>query len=285
MGKKLRKWINGVLIAVFAVSMTLTVYHWIQSKQAEQSYSEARQLAGLTKDSAASAVPTQPAAPTQPTEEPGPVGTEAQPYWIPAPVDDDPVLRELAVTDLGALRDVNPDVVGWIYSPGVEINYPIVQGEDNLFYLEHSWEKEENVSGSIFLESTNSPDLKDFRSILYGHNMRDGSMFGSLNIYLYKPNWEKDPYIYLITDEGVLRYEIYACYKAGVESDTYQLVRDDAASREKLIALTLELSELDTGIVPQVTDRILTLSTCVGNAEYRLVVHARLPMIEVQPEG
>lgn len=284
MNENTRKWLNIVLVVVFAVSTLLMLRHWIQSGQADSAYEEAQQLAGLTKEeeTAAETQPaTQPEEITEPPTETVPPETEPQTVWVPAPVEEDRFMEELEKTDLAALREINPDVVGWIYGPSTQINYPIMHGEDNQFYLEHNWKKEKNVKGSIFLESTNSPDLKDFRSILYGHNMGDDSMFGVLDIYTNKSYWQKRQYVYLVTDEGVLRYEVYACYKADVESDTYALSQRTDEEKAAFIAMTIENSVLDTGIVPEVTDRILTMSTCVTSADLRLVVHARLPMIEV----
>lgn len=283
MNEKMRKWFNIVLVVVFAVSTLLMLRHWIQSEQADSAYEEAQQLAGLAKEetTAETQLATRPEEITEPPTETVPPETEPQTVWVPAPVEEDRFMEELEKTDLAALREINPDVVGWIYGPSTQINYPIMHGEDNQFYLEHNWKQEKNVKGSIFLESTNSPDLKDFRSILYGHNMGDDSMFGVLDIYTNKSYWQKRQYVYLVTDEGVLRYEVYACYKADVESDTYALSQRTDEEKAAFIAMTIENSVLDTGIVPEVTDRILTMSTCVTSADLRLVVHARLPMIEV----
>lgn len=276
-----RKWINLLLALVFLGSTVMMVRHWIQSEQADQTYEEAQLVAGRP----AAVQPQEVRAPeteqmtTQPTET-IPEETQPQTIWVPAPVEDDRYMEELADINLQALREVNPDVVGWIYGPSTQINYPIMQGEDNAYYLQHSWKGQKSVKGSIFLESTNSADLKDFRSIVYGHNMGDDSMFGELDIYTNKSYWQKRRYVYLVTDEGVWRYEVYACYKAEVESDTYALRQRTDAQKADFIAMTIEQSVLDTGIVPEITDRILTLSTCVSDAKQRLVVHARLPMME-----
>ena len=87
--------------------------------------------------------------------------------------------------------------------------------------------------------------------------------------------------MYLVTDEGAFRYEIYAYHRADISSNIYALGLDDPQEIAGLIQLTLEAAEYDTGIVPASTDRILTLSTCVGSDTHRQVVHARLEMVEV----
>lgn len=279
---------NLLLTAVLLVSMGLLLRHVIQTRESERANEQAQQLAGLVQQET---VPTQTVAPEPESETvPIPVETalpETEPpkVWIPAPVEEeDQHMEKLAATNLAALREKNPDVVAWVFIPNTAINYPVAQGDDNQYYLEHTWQGKKSVSGSIFLEATNSADLKDFRSILYGHNMADTTMFGSLHRYARLDYWKIYPYVYLVTDEGVLRYEIYSSYKAEVSSNTYALHLDREADQKAFIQVTLDQSELDTGIQPPHTDRILTLSTCVNHADYRRVIHARLPMIEVAAE-
>lgn len=279
---------NLLLTAVLLVSMGLLLRHVIQTRESERANEQAQQLAGLAQQET---VPEQTADPEpEPETVPVPVETvppETEPpkIWVPAPVEEeDQHMEKLASTNLAALREENPDVVAWLFIPNTLIHYPVVQGDDNQYYLEHTWQGMKSVSGSIFLEASNSADLKDFRSILYGHNMADSTMFGSLHRYSQLGYWKNYPYVYLVTDEGVLRYEIYSSYKAEVTSNTYALHLDREADQKAFIQVTLDQSELDTGIQPAYTDRILTLSTCVGSAAYRRVVHARLPMIEVAAE-
>ena len=192
-------------------------------------------------------------------------------------------MDKLAAIDLNALRQSNPDVVGWIYIPNSRIHYPLMQGEDNTYYLERTWEGSPNTYGSIFLESRNSPDFTDFNTIIYGHNMLDGSMFGGLSNYAAQWFWEWNRYIYILTDAGIFRYEIFASYFAPIDSPTYGLSFYQLKTREEFIAHALENSQIDTGITPAVTDRIITLSTCTGMGyESRRVVQAYLKMIPVE---
>lgn len=287
MTEKYRKVLSVIFAMVFVISAVLLIRHKQQTGEAEKEYANAQQLAGLTDLEETSVATEEPMVPvTEPvaTEETIPEETEPQTYWIPVAPSEDPYLEKLAATDLNALREVNPDVVGWIFLPNTQINYPLVQGQDNQFYLEHTWEGKKSVAGSIFLESTNSSDLKDRRSIIYGHNMMDLSMFGVLSYYRYPWHWDTNRYVYLVTDEGAFRYEIYSCYKAEVSGHTYALELDEPGEIAALIRLTLEQAEYDTGIIPASTDRILTLSTCVGSETHRQVVHARLEMMEVTGE-
>lgn len=289
MTEKMRRILTVLLAAVFVVSTVLLIRHSLDTEAADESYLQAQQIAGLAGETE----PVEETAPTQQTEPPAteaptvpeetvPAETEPQTMWVPAAVEEDEYMKRLAGTNLDALRETNPGVVGWIYLPNTKINYPIVQGEDNQYYLDYTWNDVKSVSGSIFLEATNAADFSDFRSILYGHNMADGSMFGALHNYAGIYYWQAFPYVYLVTDEGILRYEIYSCYNAAVDSATYALNLGDDHAKSQFIQMTVEESELKTEIVPAVTDRILTLSTCTGNYDYRRVVHARLVMEEVE---
>jgi sortase B len=157
-----------------------------------------------------------------------------------------------------------------------------MQGEDNDFDLNHTWDKQPNSVGSIFLEHLCSSDLTDYNTIVYGHNMKNNSMFGDLEDYAVKDYWKTHPYVYVATDAGVFRYEVFAFYQAAVESLTYSLNPQREDTKEDFLNLALENSQINTGIVPALTDRILTLSTCSGaNYANRYVVQARLVMVEV----
>ena len=278
-----RKYLKVALTVIFLVSTALLVISIADKKDAEDTYLQAQQIAGLAEETAARPTETEPAveevAPTEP--ETVPEETKPRTVWVPAAVEPDEYMEKLADTDLDALRQTNPDVVGWIFIPNSKVNYPIMQGEDNRYYLEHTWDNKKNSAGSIFLEATNAPDLKDHRSVLYGHNMADMSMFAVLHNYAGIRYAELFPYVYLVTDEGVLRYEIYSTYKAAVDGKTYALNLDQRIMAS-FIKMTLEESELDLGVMPADTDRILTLSTCTGSNETRRVVHARLVMEEIE---
>ena len=197
---------------------------------------------------------------------------------FPTTASGDPLPKEaaaLAYIDLDGLQAVNPDVVGWVEIPGTELAYPLLQGEDNQYYLTHSWKQEENSGGSIFLESTSSPDLSDFHTIVYGHRMFNNSMFGTLKYYKDYSYWEAHPSVYLVVADGIYRYDIFAAYQAGIEDTVYELRWD--GREEKLVQYALEQTVLDTGLEPQPGQRHLALSTCTGRGHAkRWVVHGVL---------
>ena len=280
MPEKQRKIMTVLLAVIFAVSTALLIRNGFDAATSEEANAAAAEIAAQPRETAPTAEPVQPEPEeTVPAE---PVPTEPPMEWVAAPVEEDEYIKLMKDINLAALREKNPDVVGWIFAPNCRINYPIVQGDDNQYYLNHTWDNRRSVAGSIFMESTNSPDFSEFRTILYGHNMADLSMFGSLHRYESPVSRAGSPYVYVVTDEGVLRYEIYSVYKAEVESGTYALNLEEEAYRAAFINLTKEESLYEIDITPAVTDRILTLSTCAGNASVRRVVHARLPMIQVE---
>jgi len=214
---------------------------------------------------------------------PKPKTEKTKPENVPeeeAPEEVDPeaeLIAALAATDLAALREVNGDVLGWITIPGTEVNYPVLQRADNDYYLKHTWKGERSSVGAIFVDYRNSADFGDDNTLIYGHNMKNRSMFGSLKYYLNDGHYEAHPSIYMVDDAGVHRYDIYAIYEASVEAVTYDKTFADEKSKTEFIHYGIRRSIVDTDIVPAAEDRIITLSTCTG-ASYatRWVVQAVL---------
>ena len=176
----------------------------------------------------------------------------------------DPLVMELLQTNLDALREVNPDIIGWITIPNTHISYPVVHGEDNDFYLNHTWKKQPNDGGAIFLEAENAADMSDFNTIIYGHNMNDDSMFSDLVKFETSNYMSKHPSAYVVTDNGVYRYDFFSTYKASVKSITYGMKIQTTKKRNELIQFNLNYGVVKSGIVPNVDDHLLTLSTCSG---------------------
>ena len=122
-------------------------------------------------------------------------------------------------------------MVGWIYIPVLELSYPEVQGEDNTHYLHYTYEGTANSCGSIFLDSETAADMSDRNSFVYGHNMRNGSMFGSLKKFRKDPYLaESNPYIYYYTEDHAYKYKIFAYYITQVGSKTYVPFDEDFAT-------------------------------------------------------
>lgn len=281
MDKKIRWFLSAVLLVVFTLSTAYLARYLIHRQQHQASQDLALEIAFSATLPAEPEVPMSHQPASEATE---PTAPPAQPVWVPAPFQGDPAHMSLLETiDLEALRRVNPDVIGWIYIPGTGIHSPLLQGQDNSYYLEHTWDDRANGLGSIFLECQNAPDLSDFNTIIYGHNIAGGKMFAPLHNYSSEDYRRGHPYVYILTDDGIFRYEIFASFLADLDSPTYGLSFHQSATRERFLAFALESSQISTGIQPNLTDRFLTLSTCTGGGyEQRRVVIARMEMIPVQ---
>lgn len=259
MKKKIRTVLIVLLVLAFGGSLIGLVCRIVEYRQGEETYSEAESLVELPDLSELPAPTLEPEPESsEPAEDEGDDEQETSVYV-------DPYADALRNMDFTALREVNPDVLGWIVIPGTVISYPLLQGEDNDYYLNHTWKGWRNVVGSIFLEWTNSADLSDFNTIVYGHRMINGSMFGSLKYYSSQSYWAQHPCVYITDDNGSHKYEIFAAYEVSTEGLTYRVGFSDDEDKQEFIDYCLAQSVIDTGITPTIYDRILTLSTCTGD--------------------
>lgn len=164
--------------------------------------------------------------------------------------------------DFSSLRKINEDVVGWILMEESALNYPIVQAEDNSYYLHRLFDKRGNSCGSIFLDKNNAGDFSDRHSIIYGHHMKDGSMFACLSDFKNEEYYKTHKSAYLLTEEKKYKIEFFAGYVSDVYTDAWRM---DFASDEELLEWTkalIEKSDFKPETLPQLGDRIITLSTC-----------------------
>lgn len=171
------------------------------------------------------------------------------------------------------LHEENEEVIGWIAFDNLDISYPVMQAKDNDYYLNHTYSGEENSAGSIFMEASNLSDFSDYHTIVYGHNMKNQSMFGSLKNYKTKDFYEGNEYFTIYTLDSVYRYQIFAYYDISMYGDVYnnQFGPDDFF--QGFIDNMVKRSYYDTGVKPVKTDKIVTLSTCSTEGN-RFVVNA-----------
>ena len=175
------------------------------------------------------------------------------------------------------LMEMNDDTIGWIrfYPEPSIINYPVVQGNDNDIYLHKTFTANENTLGTIFLDVNNADDFSDKNSIIYGHRMKDGSMFRKLEEYQEKSFWEENPYFYIYTPDG--KETTYHIYSVGIVDDnakTYTLSFGSDSEYQSYIDYTMSTADYDTGVEVTTDDQIVTLSTCTSAGDdYRFVVH------------
>lgn len=191
--------------------------------------------------------------------------------------------------DFDSLRAINGDVVGWLLQEGTEINFPIVQGEDNEYYLNHLYTGAVNRTGAVFADANNSPYFSDMCTYLYGHNRKNGSMFASIPNYMDHDYYEKHPTLTLITPYEDYIAEVFACVRESTEQDQTWRVRQFGrrAEYDEFVQSILERSTLDTGVVPKWGDQLLALCTCTNEVhEDRYIVFARLrPIVYASDES
>jgi sortase B len=258
MKQAIEKTIRALVLVLFIISVSLTLRQLYFYYAEYHSKAQAMELVGIPTtvelSDSESAVPMADA----PAEE------------LPEELS---FLKEL---DLASLREQNPQVLGWIYIPGTDISYPLMANDDNYTYLSSDWTGGGSTLGSIFMECENSRDLTDFNTIIYGHNIVNGSMFGTLKDFGQQDYFDSHREIYLVTDDGVYRYTSFASYEAQIHSDTYKMHYKTAEKRLEAIGLYTDSSVVESDLVPDEEDYILTLSTCVGYSSYytRWVVQA-----------
>ena len=180
--------------------------------------------------------------------------------------------------DFESLQKINPDVIGWLEMEAVDtINYPITQGEDNDYYLHRTFQKTDNFAGSIFLDYMNKSNFGQRNSVVYGHNMKNGSMFGSLKKYRDEEVYKTSPYFWIYTPERIYKYEIFNCSTVGAVSNTYTLEFGSRKEFQNYLDKALMQSQVDSSKVKvKSSDKIVTLSTCTGDEETRFVVQGKL---------
>ena len=185
--------------------------------------------------------------------------------------------EEKYVVDFEKLKEKNSDIVAWLKVNGTNIETTVVKTTDNDYYLTHNFNKEYNSAGWIFADYKNKVDGTDKNLVIYGHNMRDDSMFGSLK-WVINEDWynnEDNKYITLITENETQVYEVFSVYQTEKE-DYYIQTNFDTEKEFNTFAQTIKKrSKKDFNVDVNKEDNILTLSTCANNNKYRVVLHAK----------
>ncbi|MFR9200135.1 MAG: class B sortase [Candidatus Gastranaerophilaceae bacterium] len=197
----------------------------------------------------------------------------------PKPMDEEEPIPSIAwpEVDFAELSAINPDIVGWLYCEDTVINYPVAQTDDNSYYLNHLFDGTYNANGCLFLGCRTGGDFSDPHSIIYGHHMKNGSMFSSLDGYKKQEYFDAHPQLLLVTPGSNFVIELFAGYVASVRDDAWQIQFSDEFAMEAWLEAAIEKSTFESGMAPLPADRIITLSTCsyeFSNA--RFVVHGIL---------
>lgn len=253
------------IIALICLGLGLTcgaigIYKYIEEKNAGKEYEKLQQ----------EVVKEEP----KPVEEP-----EPEPEPEPESTVEIPI-------DFAALQQQNPDVYAWIQVPGTEVDYPILQSSnDNTYYLNHTIDGEEKKEGAIFTENYNTKTFEDPNTVIYGHDMKNGSMFQSIHKYMDRSFFDNNRDIVIYMPDQILHYKIFAAYLTDNKhllmnynfwsKDEYQQYLNSIFSMRDMNAF------IDTSTEVTTEDKIITLSTCyAGISTQRYLVQAVLVSIE-----
>lgn len=254
-----------LLLLVFGVSAFMVGSYILEGKEQKEKYDSLSALKDSAKENA-----------TQPAE------------TVPAETDPEGTFGEAEIRDengmlveYGEIYALNKDVVGWIRMDGTEMDYPVMQTPDRPnFYLYKDFDGKQSARGSIYIREECDMNEPSDNITIYGHNMRDGSMFACLNDYVNKEAWDNNPLIFFDTLYEYHVYKIFAVFKTSAnigEGFTYHNMIDaqDKADFDQFIAKCKELSFYETGVTPVYGDKIICLSTCEYTLDNgRLVVAA-----------
>ena len=208
------------------------------------------------------------------TEAPEDDNTETEPAG-----EDTSVL--LPTVDFDALRETGPDIIGWLTLPDTAINYPVTQADDNEYYLHHLYDGTYNKTGCLFADYENQEDFSDRNTIIYGHNMRDGSMFATLNEYDEQSYFDGHPKMYLVTPGGGYIVEIFTAFVAkpsesGSDTFPWRLNWKDDGAYTTWLSEMAGRSVIETDVTVTSSDKVLTLSTCTPGGASRFIVMGKL---------
>lgn len=177
------------------------------------------------------------------------------------------------LVDFGVLTQTNPDVAGWLYGSDSVLSYPVVQGEDNSFYLSHLFDGTENSAGCLFIDSRWDAE-QDQNCVIYGHHMKNGTMFASLEKYQDQAYYDEHPTLLWITPEGTWTVELFSAYTTATDSNAWQMHFSSTDEYRAWLNLVQARSCFVSSFAPQEDDQILTLSTCsYAYEDARFVCH------------
>ena len=192
-------------------------------------------------------------------------------------IDDNTDTVDKYNVDFDSLKQKNSDTIAWLKVNGTSIEYPIVKTTNNDFYMTHSFDKSYNSAGWVFMDYKDKFDGTDNNMVIYGHNRRDGSMFGTLKNILTE-EWQNNTdnfIIPLITENEKSEYRVFSVYR--IEKEDYYITTNFGTDNEfqKFIDKIKSRSVKDFEIDVTTNDNVLTLSTCADNNKYRVVLHAK----------
>lgn len=256
-----------VFLVIFLCAIAFGVGYTVKLWQGKKSYEDIAKEAHVTE----SATPT-----PEETAEPTPESTA-----VPEKEAEKEMEKPEIPIDFASLQAENPEIYAWIQIPDTEIDYPVVQRVgDDLYYLNHTVEGTEGLPGSIYTETQTSADFSDYNTVIYGHKMKNGTMFGTLTQYADPEYMAAHPEICIYTPEHIFTYEIFAAVTYDNRHILNSFDFSSAEGRQAYLDSIQNVRNFSTHFRDDVQvgteDRILTLSTCNGNDDQRFLLEAVL---------
>ena len=269
----MRKWIRGILIGLlllvflFSAGRLLSIRKGYRDSQ--KVYNDA--VAQFTQPNADGASPSQ---------TPSPVAESAPAEQTEEETEEDLICAPIEV-DFSVLTEVNDDIMGWIYCEDTVINYPVVWGRDNDYYLERDYRGNSDPCGTIFSDGGNMKDLTDSNTILYGHHMQDMTMFATLKYWLEQEYYEEHPVMWFLTPEQDYRIDLFAGYVTAADSETYTIFREPSDDFNDYLQNALSQSEFHADVELEEDAQYMVLSTCAYSFYLaRTVLHGKLVPVD-----
>lgn len=259
----IRRIVFATALIVFIVSSVMLIKTLIGYGKADKIYNdvESSVFSGLAEDAQNAAVPVEPQ-------------TDASGTIIETAASPTSVLLQGYNHD--ALVAINADSVGYFQIPALNINLPVVQGDDNSYYLSHTITGENSKNGTLFIDYRCADGIESSNAIIYGHNMKDGSMFGTLNRFQRSDFFanENNRYVYFYIEDKIYKYEIYSVHTTPSTSSTYASQFNNEAEFMNYLSSMESMSIYATDVPYDENSKTITLSTCTNDSATRLVVQA-----------
>lgn len=258
--KKLYSLLAGICLIAFAVLAVLAVRSFLNKQKAEE------ELKALQEETAAAGTAAEEAQETPESAE----ETEEEAEWAPLP--EDAAIPEKDIDFEQLVSEVNEDIYAWIYIPGTLVDYPMLRHPtEESYYLNRNLDGSSGYPGCIYVDPINAADFSDPNTVIYGHNMKDDSMFGSLHDFRDSQFFDEHRYLYIYTPEKTLVYEIFAAYEY---SDIHLIYSFDLSNPEifqTYLDQIFEIRDMSANIADDIEvtsdNRIVTLSTCIGGKD------------------
>ncbi|KAL1110006.1 hypothetical protein AAG570_014012 [Ranatra chinensis] len=175
--------------------------------------------------------------------------------------------EEDLVVDFNSLKKINPEIVGWLTCKGTPISYPVVHTNNNDFYLDHLFNKKKNPSGCLFVDANNSYGWVDKNTIIYGHNMLDGSMFSTLERYNSSGYYQQYPEFELLTPEKNYKIEVFSGYYVPADGAAWNMYFPTDESFESWVSDSKAQSAFSSNVTLAPADQVITFSTCLNSLD------------------